>query len=309
MSTIALDYALAEWLLNEYPYSYIHEALIYNQIEDLYRTKHYNGQRISYIKRESAPDSAFRDKTASLRYGGFIKPIHGDLDGSVYAIPSKPSYSSEEIVCSVYPQGYISHISAMRWHNITHKNPKTVRFTVPNRPTWKKRINESIFKGVDPKIMETRMTIQYPSSGRQLGFDLEVSQESRYVDPMSVRGSPIRVSTIAKTFVDMTRHPIISGGIDHVIDVFEEHGSVFSKQIINYADANGTKIDRARIGFLLREISGVKSKSLETWMEEARPLRGGSRVMNPETPFEPFYSPDWSISLNVEKLHKYGKHA
>lgn len=309
MATVALDYALAEWLLNEYPFSYIHEALIYRKIEDLYKVKQYNGQKISYITRDSAPDNAFYSKISSLQYGGFIKPIGNDLHASVYAIPSKPEHSNEEIVCAVYPQGYISHISAMRWHNITHKNPKTVHYTAPSRNIWKEKTSEKTARDLGISNSTPKFFIPYPSSGKQFGFELEVSQEGNYVEPMQVRGSPIRVSGISKTFIDMTRHPSISGGIDHVIDIFEEHGPKFSKQIIKYAETSGTKIDRARVGFLLRDIAKVKSSSFEAWIKEAEHLRGGSRKFNPDESYEPFYSSEWTISLNVEKLHQYAKHA
>lgn len=303
MAVIALDNALADWLLNEYPFSYLHEAQIYRKIDEFYKTKQHAGQRISYITKDVAPDHAFHSKITSLHHGGFIKPIGNALSSSVYAISGKPDYAPEEIVCAIYPQGYISHISAMRWHNITHKNPKTVYYTAPSRRVWKEKTAGQLLRGYAiPKLL-----IPYPSPGKQLGFELEVLQEGKYTEPTQVRGSPMRVSGIAKTFLDMTRHPAISGGMDHVVDVFEEHGPKFAKQIVKYTEKEGTKIDRARIGFLLQDVANVKNPSFEYWMKEAKHLRGGSRKINPEALFEPFYSQDWTISLNLEKLYRYGQ--
>ena len=306
MEVVALDYALAEWLLNDYPFSYIHETVIKSRIQKFYKDKSYENRRISYIRREDATDETLNAKITSISTGGIIKDT--DQHG-VYAISGKPSYKPEEIVCAVYPHGYLSFISAMRWYNITDRNPKTVKLTVPSRQVWKaKAMQDAEPLSLDPKYYVRNLMIPYPSPGKFLDFELDVIREMHFEDPISIKNSPIKVSPIGKTFVDMTRRPSDSGGIEHVADVFSEHGKIYSRQIINYADRHGTKIDRARIGFILSTLAEVDVKILEKWKDEAKGQRGGSRKLNPEGDFSSFYSEEWSISINVGKLQKYAQH-
>jgi hypothetical protein len=49
---------------------------------------------------------------------------------------------------------------------------------------------------------------------------------------MKSRNSQVRVSSIGKTFMDMTRRPDYCGGEEHVLESFIEHGKKYAPLII-----------------------------------------------------------------------------
>lgn len=65
-------------------------------------------------------------------------------------------------------------------------------------------------------------------------------------------------------------------------------------------DKYGRKIDRARTGFVLDKMVGVKSAKLEALRLESSRTRGSSKVLSPNKPFASEYDEDWSLSLNVD---------
>jgi predicted transcriptional regulator of viral defense system len=313
-STISMEEALTSWILGEYPYSVIAREKISEQIYIFYKDKSHGKDKLRNISKahpEPRDYSNYIEKL--LRSGVLVAGVGVGRGGDArvaegfYYISGKSKYSAQEAICAVYPYGYISYISAMEWYGLTEKIPKIARFTVCSKSAWKdKYIAEFAdrlgeirdFNGFVPK---------YPKSG--LYFDrreLLVTMESSFVEPVSVRGGVVRVSSIGKTFVDMVRRPELCGGDEHVFEMYLEHGAKYSKNIIDSAERFGRKIDRARVGFLLDKVLGVQDERLYSWREDARGERGSSRVYSPGRPFSSIYCADWSLSLNLELVEGYG---
>jgi predicted transcriptional regulator of viral defense system len=95
----------------------------------------------------------------------------------------------------------------------------------------------------------------------------------------------------------MLRNPELCGGINHVIDVFEEHGSKYLRLITDDIDQNGAPIDKVRAGYILDELMGIDSEVVESWISFAQ--RGGSRKLDSSSEYIEDWSDRWQVSLNV----------
>lgn len=312
-----LEEALATWVLEEYPYSVISKEKLSEQIFLLFMTKNYKNQRISLIRKEYASFDDFQLYINRVERTGIltninedrkIHPIHasGHLD-NVYVIKGKPEYSPAESICAVYPYGYLSKINAMAWYGLTDKIPKVVRFTTCTLTEWKKRSLTDL--SISPEVdfdLETFIPT-YPKHTNVFGQELIVSVESNYVEPQEIKHSPIRVSSIGKTFVDMLRAPDECGGIDHVLEIYIENGKKYLPAIISeLKHKKSRKIDIARVGFVLQKIVGLDHPQLSEWQQESKKTRGSSKVLVPGEPFSSIFNEDWSLSLNAESAQAYG---
>lgn len=113
----------------------------------------------------------------------------------------------------------------------------------------------------------------------------------------NVKGRPLRVSTIGRTFLDMLRNPELCGGINHILDVFHEYGKKYLRLITDDIDKNGEPIDKVRAGYILNERLGINNEVINGWSSFAQ--RGGSRKLDSSSEYFPEWSDKWKISLNI----------
>ena len=59
--------------------------------------------------------------------------------GYKYYVVKNHEISDLEIICSLYPYGYLSYLTAMQIYNLTNRFPKSIDFTAPPRAEWKKQ--------------------------------------------------------------------------------------------------------------------------------------------------------------------------
>lgn len=310
---IFIEEALTSWVLDDYPYSVITKENIALQIFRFYLDKNYKGERIQQIRKDYAAPKDYENNILKLQRSGVLSPI--DSGGSpfsrnqlqeCYVIKGKPAYTPQEIVCALYPYGYISHLSAMEWHGLTDKIPVDVYFTTCSATDWRHRAVEQI-NIENAHLFDLRhFTAKYPKNIKIDGRPILISSETSYVEPLEVSASPLRVSTVGKTFIDMLRDPQKSGGEEHVLEVFLEHGKKYSSLIISALEKYGRKIDRARTGFVLEKMVGIRNSKLEALRLESSKTRGSSKVLSPNRPFSSEYDEEWSLSLNVDMAKKYG---
>ena len=310
---IFIEEALTSWVLEDYPYSVITKEQLSLQIFKFYLTKEYKGERIQQIRKDHAAPKDYENNIHKLKRSGVLSSLGSDEFSSFsrnqlhdsYVIKGKPSYTPQEIICALYPYGHLSHLSAMEWHGLTDKIPVDIYFTTCSPVEWRRRAVANIDLE-DPYLELKSFTAKYPKSLVVDGRSVVVSSETHYVEPLEVSGSPLRVSSIGKTFIDMMREPQRCGGEEHVLEIFLESGKKYSSLIIAALNKYGRKIDRARVGFVLDKMVGVKSSKLDALRLESGQSRGSSKVLSPDKPFASDFDADWSLSLNVDMAKKYG---
>ncbi|EIJ43150.1 putative transcriptional regulator [Beggiatoa alba B18LD] len=280
------------WILNEYPFSVITKARLYEQIYS------FTPEKINYA-----------DVVNKLLNIGILHERGEPEKHIYYLIAGKPTYSTKEIICCLYPYGYLSYISAMEWYELTDKIPREIIFTVCNQKIWRDNALRDIKTRLpNDTTIPSNFIPKYPLTKTQIINQEQViiAHESNIIEPVQIKNTPIRVSSIGKTFIDMLRKPELCGGEEHVLEVYLEHGKKYAKQIITaLKNPQNKKIDIARVGFVLDKMLGVQHEQITTWQKEAKNERGSSKKLSHLHEFSPIYDEDWSLSINVEFAQRY----
>ncbi|RIX31856.1 type IV toxin-antitoxin system AbiEi family antitoxin domain-containing protein [Sphingomonas edaphi] len=206
---------------------------------------------------------------------------------------------ADEAICLVDPFAYVSHLSAMQRYGLTDRSPEALHMTTPARALW------TALR--DVKMSEDFSCEPHPSTLPQLmriGLKPEVRRrqvvlhETRHpAKPEPIAGTASRIAPLGRVFVDMLDQADLCGGIHHVLDVFHRYAEDNMDEIINAVEAFDSPILKVRAGYILDELLGVSNPAVEKWMACAQ--RGGSRKLDPKSPYGSRFSEKWMIALNV----------
>lgn len=268
-------------------------------IHNIYRTKIYKGKPIN-LQKDSAERVDVNKYLNLLLSEGILSPLRNI--SNVYTLLGRPNSEPEDIACTIDPFCYMSHLSAMSYHGLTNRIPGKLFISSPSPNEWRKFANEQMKKDLDtdyegfrdnglPILIRTKMlkinkTEIHSLSSKHLGAYKRV------------KGRVLRVSTVGRTFLEMLRNPELCGGINHVLDVFEEYGDSYIRLITDDIDKHGNPIDKVRAGYIMNERLGIKNNEvIDSWSSLAQ--RGGSRKLDPSSEYIAKWSDKWKISLNV----------
>jgi predicted transcriptional regulator of viral defense system len=220
---------------------------------------------------------------------------------SYFYLFGKNKASIFEIICSIEPFSYISHLSAMEYHGLTNRLPKLVFLTSSPPKKWKELAEIKMRKDyeshdviINNRLMELVRIQPKTLNGYTLNWHYSLQQGSF----KSIQGSPLRISTLGHTYLDMVKKPDFCGGIHHVIEVFQEYGKTHLPLILHEVDTHGTRIAKIRTGYILSEICNLKDKIIDKWQKE-EVQRGGSRKLDATSEYSSEYSERWCLSINI----------
>lgn len=267
----------------------------------LYLSTSYHGSPIGNLKLESPDLPSLNYHLKNLLELGIITPA-SKLKSSVFNILGKESNSPGEIACSIDPFAYISHLSAMEYHGITDRLPKILFLSTPEQKKWREfaqaRMQKDLKENLD-KYIESGLPKLTRINFEKIG-STNVNRYSslHYGAYKTVRESPLRVSTIGRTFLDMLRAPNLCGGIYHVIEVYQEYAPSYLNLIIDEIDRHGKSIDKVRAGYIFEERCDIRNNpAIESWQKYVQ--RGGSRKLDITQEYSQNYSKRWCLSLNI----------
>lgn len=239
-----------------------------------------------------------RNAQRRLRARQVIAPDADFHMGMWRVVQSSRAGSPEEIASIADPFCYVSHLSAMERYGLTDRSPEALHLSTPWRPIWNAMRDER----VTADSME-RPHVDAPNFVR-FGFKDKVRRrpvmvhETRHpAIPTTVRGERTRITDIGRTFADMLDNPELCGGIRHVLDIWENQALNWSDAIITGIDSLNTKIAKVRAGYIFTERLGLEDKRIAKWQEFAQ--RGGSRKLDPDSPYVPIFSERWMLSINA----------
>ena len=222
----------------------------------------------------------------------------------IFAILGKEQASSEEIFCCIDPFSYISHMSAMEYHGLSDRISRVLFVSSPAPKQWagfaKERMQKD-FGGVDE--LQAYLDVGLPPlkrfNIRKINRKTINRLSSIHMGAFaSIKGSALRVSTLGRTFADMIREPDLCGGIRHVLDIYDEHANRYLQLIVDEVDRHGTKIDKARAGYILEEVCNLNHPTIDSWTAYAQ--RGGSRKLVARNEYSSDYSDRWCLSVNID---------
>jgi predicted transcriptional regulator of viral defense system len=269
------------------------------QLHWLYSKQKYRGQALR-VKKKTA-EQVDLQRIINALYKNEILSAFKKFK-SVHRIFGKKIESEEEVVCSINPFAYISHLSAMEYHGLTDKIPRVLIYTAPEAKAWKEfafKKMEKDYKGTVNKELPILTSTIMNKVGKKKLIKYNSVHTGAYVN---TKNSPLRVSSIGRTFLDMLRKPDLCDGIYNVIQAYMEHAEMYLDLIIDEIDQNGTKIEKIRAGYLLEDDERCNIKNnprIERWKKYIQ--RGGSRKLDPNNGYAPKYSKTWCLSINIEE--------
>ncbi len=263
-------------------------------IYDLYIKKKYKDQKVR-IKKDIPEGREYQRYLEQLLDSGILSKNRSFPSNRVYNILDPQKFSNQEIICSVDPFAYISHFSAMEYHGLTDKILKTLFYSTLTHKEWqqaaKSKSNEEIENFELPRLSFL--------SPQKLGKNTIHCHRTKTAGGyQTIADSPLRVSKIGRTFLDMLQKPELCGGIYHVIEVFQESASQYLSLILPVIDKHGKDIDKMRAGYILEEQCNIRDAQIDQWQHFAQ--RGGSRKLDAAQEYSHIYSERWCLSINIE---------
>ncbi len=216
----------------------------------------------------------------------------------VFRVSDVPDGSAEDITALLDPFCYISHLSAMQRYSLTNRIPAALNLSTPKK--WNLARDEKVAADYGDKLdpdtyIAPLSQLTWPEAIRRRQIMLHRTVRTPVV--RTIRGSSARIAAIGETFVQMLDRPELCGGMEHVVEVWEQHAEIYLEEIIvavNHADESIIKV---RAGYLLEERLGIHDNRILAWTSFAQ--RGGSRKLDASAPYVSTYSEKWMISLNA----------
>lgn len=259
----------------------------------------YAGRALIHPRRPIDRRMFYEARNNLIKRGALL--IDRGLPSTILRFPGSKRGDAGELMCAIDPFGYIGYLSAMAFHGLTNRLPKILFFITPEASLWRQMATEKMRRdlgALEDSFIQAELPVLRNSKIEKL--DTVIIEEVRTKNPGGWRVASegaIRVTTLARTFLDMLQRPDLSGGIRHVIEVYEEHAKPHLTSIISEFNSGGAKIDRVRAGYILEEYCGIRDSRIDRWVADA--ARGGSRKLDAQAEYSPNFSEKWCLSINV----------
>lgn len=250
----------------------------------------------------------FRPVVEHLKTLRIFSPLSLGGEAKAYSLLGHSTASAQQIACALDPFAYVSHLSAMEYHGLTDRFPKILYLTRPLAGDWRLQAEEKMRRDLgdryDEYLVSRLPKLARPKFSKISQVNLHFQERSQLGAFKHVSGSNLRVATIGRVFLEMTREPQLCGGIQHVIDIFTNNAKQYLRLIVDEYERHGKAIDKVRAGYLLTEVCGLSNPIVDTWAQFAQ--RGGSRKLDPEVEYAAEFSERWKLSINVPSLTVHG---
>ena len=299
--TISLKKALI-FFLDEWRYPVITDYHLSVFVFNLYKKKEYKGHPIESVK--NTPNNEYLiSLIKNYIDDGILYPDKNFSSKSVFNILGKTNSTAEDIVCTVNPFAFVSHLSAMDFHGLTDRNPTILYISTPSPMKWKNfalaRMKKDLGDDFD-EYVENGFPRLKRIALKKINRRPIYCYSSLHMGAFKqIKNRPLRVATIGRTFFDMLREPSLCGGIEHVLDVYQKHAADYLELIVEEINRHGSSIDKVRAGYILDELNDLRHPLITEWEQYIQ--RGGSRKLDPSEEYAPIYSKKWCISINTAR--------
>lgn len=272
-------------------------------IHKLYKEKSYKGENIDRLQKKYADKEELIKYRDELLEQGVLQPYERGLPPTIYSLVGRSTNPVEDIVCTVDPFAYISHLSAMSHHGLTNRIPINLYISSPTNKKWKENALAQMGKDLGSELSIYRQNglplLHHPSFEKVDKTNIErfSSVHWDWGAYKNIRRRHMRVSTIGRTFLDMLRNPNLCGGIAHVLEVYDNYAETYLRLITDEISQHGKPVDKVRAGYILDERLDIKDVTVDSWVQYAQ--RGGSRKLDASEEYIPKWSDKWCLSLNV----------
>jgi predicted transcriptional regulator of viral defense system len=260
-----------------------------------------DGQRLR-LKITLAERRHYRQVLEFFLSHGVLIEVRGFPRHSTFTAIAQPEASGPELICTVDPFAYVSHLSAMEIHGLTDRLPQTLTVSSPPSMQWRQFADERMRKDLgiqfDDYLASGLPRLQRTHVDKVRGQPLHLIHSVHLGAFKVLEPNGVRVATLGRTFLDMLREPDLCGGIQHVLDVYQNFAKRYLGLIVAEVDQHGNAIDKVRAGYVLQELCRLEADSFTSWLTFAK--RGGSRKLVAKNPYSATFSPNWCLSLNMD---------
>lgn len=261
----------------------------------------------SCVPRPSRPAQSkamYEQVLTALKGVRLLTPIPASTPETAYLLFGSTKAAPDEIMCSLDPFAYVSHLSAMEYHGLTDRFSKIVYMTTPPATDWRRQAQARMERDLGSRLEDYKRSglprLTRPQITNIGHTNIEFHERSQFGAFRNVTESPLRVATLGRVFLDMLREPRLCGGIQHVLDIYRKEAKRYLKLIVDEIGRHGQPIDKVRAGFVITEVCQLDSPVVGEWEKLAQ--RGGSRKLDAENEYAPVYSERWQLSINVPSL-------
>jgi hypothetical protein len=221
----------------------------------------------------------------------------------VFRVADVPDAPAEDIFCLVDPFAAVAYLSALQRYGLTVRQPKALSMMTPDPRSWQKRSSEKQLQdyGFDPADADLKYFVpltlpKFPERLRDREITVHRPKTEYPLQPIS--DSFARIIEVGNLFVQTLEAPDLCGGIEHVLEVWDEHADTsYLELIILAVNEAPSAIVKVRAGYILTERLQIADPRIEAWKRFAQ--RGGSRKLDPSKPYAPTFSEAWMLSLNA----------
>jgi len=239
-----------------------------------------------------------RNAQRRLRARQAIAPDADFRMGMWRVVQSSRAGSAEEIASIADPFCYVSHLSAMERYGLTDRSPEALHLSTPWRPIWNAMRDERVAAdAMDRPRGNAPSLVRFGFKDRVRRRPVIVHETRHPAVPTTVSGERTRITDVGRTFADMLDTPALCGGMHHVLDTWENQALNWSDVIIAAVDGLDSKIAKVRAGYIFTERLGHEDERITKW--ELFAQRGGSRKLDPDSPYAPIFSERWMLSINA----------
>lgn len=315
-----LTSALIQWLLNDYKLSAINDFQLYFEFEKLFIEKKYKDYELT-IRTNANLENTYKSVINDLKDHDYFELY--SIVSNRFLLKIKRNFDHNQpketdLICSVFSGSYVHLLSGMRIYSITDRIPKKIQLAVPERGILKKWANSYIhdhrskynrdavqslsIKNIDFYKKRESFYPVYPSSQSYFGVSVLVQSTKHPLKCINMYNGT-KVVEIGCLFMQMVNYPDECGGIQHVIDTYNEYGKFFTHEI-SQAGNEFPHITQARAGFILDKMLGLNDPNIMDWKKNQ--TQGGSRKFISNKPFINNISLDWCLSLNHDIFKGFG---
>jgi predicted transcriptional regulator of viral defense system len=254
---------------------------------------------MAQVQAEPLPSEQVANKVlASLLRSGDVVPIEGVRH--VYRVEAPFAavlpVSEEQVVQEADPSAVFSHLTALAHHALTDQIPAALVATTYRPPDPLR-----IALGTTPEEW-TDLPVPPAHHPRAVGavrvnwVRMKGEWDFGHAPGFS-QGSPIYVTDVERTLLDVLRAPDAGGGIANALRAWRlARDRLDVGRLVGYAERFGQAVMRQRAGYVIESL-GLAHPRLAVWKGEL--ARGGSMRLLASAPYAADFSPDWNLSLNV----------
>lgn len=172
-----------------------------------------------------------------------------------------------EVVMTLDQKAYCTHLTAMFIHNLTEQVPRTIYLNVeqPAKPTREASLTQERIDAAFKRPQRVSKNVADFEEYRVCLLGGKFTDNAGVVEMTDTNGTPVRVTNIERTLIDIVVRPAYAGGSSTVLTAYEKAAGIVSvnKMTAMLGKLNYTYPYHQAIGFYLEKSRAYSESAVE----------------------------------------------